>query len=149
MSSRTRPAIPLNLRNGIVPLAAWGTEPVVDPDCPGFWPTSLNLILVGIAAFSLTVAFQFVNLPVEFDASRRARQVLHSLGLVTPAEEPVVRQVLSAAGDDLRGRDLDQRPDAALLPVPRRRVRLARSGISLTGRGGRVLELLNTVGGSA
>jgi uncharacterized protein len=41
--------------------------------------------------------FQLVNLPVEFDASRRARQVLRSLGLITPGEEPVVRRVLSAA----------------------------------------------------
>jgi hypothetical protein len=57
----------------------------------------VNLILIGIAAFSLTVVFQLVTLPVEFDASRRARQALSSLGLITPSEEPVVRRVLSAA----------------------------------------------------
>ena len=63
----------------------------------GFTLANLNLIVVGIAAFALTVTFQLVNLPVEFDASRRARQSLSSLGLISPAEEPVVRQVLFAA----------------------------------------------------
>ena len=87
----------LDLRNGIVPLAAWGGNLSWILIALGFGLTSLNLVLVGIAAFSLTVVFQFVNLPVEFDASRRARQVLQSLGLITPAEEPVVRRVLSAA----------------------------------------------------
>ena len=38
-----------------------------------------------------------MTLPVEFDASRRARQMLRSLGLIAPQEEPVVRRVLSAA----------------------------------------------------
>jgi len=33
----------------------------------------------------------------QFDASRRAREALSSLGLIAPAEEPVVRRVLSAA----------------------------------------------------
>jgi uncharacterized protein len=87
----------LQLRNGIVPLAVWGGNLSWVLIVLGFALASLNLILVGIAAFSLTVVFQLVNLPVEFDASRRARQVLRSLGLVTPGEEPIVRQVLSAA----------------------------------------------------
>jgi Zn-dependent membrane protease YugP len=87
----------LKLRNGIVPLAAWGGNLSWILIALGFALTSLNLILVGIAAFSLTVLFQVVNLPVEFDASRRARQALRSLGLITTAEEPVIRRVLSAA----------------------------------------------------
>jgi uncharacterized protein len=87
----------LAFRNGIVPLAVWGGNLSWILLILGFALTSMNLILIGIAAFSLTVVSQLVTLPVEFDASRRARQGLTSLGLVTPREEPVVRQVLSAA----------------------------------------------------
>jgi len=87
----------LAFRNGIVPLAVWGGNLSWILLVLGFALTSMNLILIGIAAFSLTVVFQIVTLPVEFDASRRARQGLTALGLVTPREEPVVRQVLSAA----------------------------------------------------
>jgi len=87
----------LKLRNGIVPLAAWGGNLSWILIFAGFLLSSLNLIMAGIIAFSMTVVFQLVNLPVEFDASRRAREVLGALGLITPREEPVVRSVLSAA----------------------------------------------------
>ncbi len=57
-----------------------------------------GLIYVGIAAFSLTVLFQLVNLPVEFDASARAKRHLVAVGLVTgPDEEREVSRVLNAA----------------------------------------------------
>ena len=42
----------------------------------GFVLAFTGLIYVGIAVFSLTALFQIVNLPVEFDASRRAKQEL-------------------------------------------------------------------------
>lgn len=87
----------MTVRNGIVPLAVWGGNLSWVLILLGFALASANLILLGIAAFSLTVLFQLVNLPVEFDASRRARQALRSLGLIAPGEEPVVRRVLSAA----------------------------------------------------
>jgi len=78
-------------------LATWGGNLSWILIVLGFALASLNLIRIGIAAFSLTVLFQLVTLPVEFDASRRARQMLRSLGLIAPQEEPVVRRVLSAA----------------------------------------------------
>lgn len=87
----------MRLRNGIVPLAAWGGNLSWILILLGFALSSVNLIVIGIIAFSLTVLFQIVNLPVEFDASKRAREALRSIGLITPHEEPVVRQVLSAA----------------------------------------------------
>ena len=49
------------------------------------------------ASASATVLFQLVNLPVEFDASRRARQVLLSNGLITQDEDYYVKRVLDAA----------------------------------------------------
>ena len=55
------------------------------------------VVLIGIGAFSLTVLFQLVNLPVEFDASRRCRLMLVDHGLVTRQEDAVVKRVLDAA----------------------------------------------------
>jgi Zn-dependent membrane protease YugP len=43
------------------------------------------------------VLFQLVNLPVEFDASRRAREQLLATGLIAPEEEREVKRVLNAA----------------------------------------------------
>ena len=55
------------------------------------------VMLLGIGGFSLTVLFQLVNLPVEFDASRRARLMLVDHGIVTEQEDAVVKRVLDAA----------------------------------------------------
>jgi Zn-dependent membrane protease YugP len=87
----------LVMRNALVPLAGFGSNFSWIIILIGFALASLNLILVGIAVFSLTVIFQVVNLPVEFDASRRARLALVHAGLVTPAEEVEVARVLNAA----------------------------------------------------
>lgn len=87
----------LVLRNGLVPLASLGGNLSWIIMLVGFALASFQLILVGIAAFSLTVLFQLVNLPVEFDASRRARVALLETGLVTPEEDRVVAKVLNAA----------------------------------------------------
>lgn len=87
----------LKLRNGIVPLASFGGNASWILIVLGFVMASFNLIMAGIVAFSLTVLFQLINLPVEFDASRRAKILLRNLGLVTADEEPQVRKVLSAA----------------------------------------------------
>lgn len=56
-----------------------------------------TILIVGIALFSVTVLFQLVNLPVEFDASRRARIALVQDGIVTPEEDVEVKKVLDAA----------------------------------------------------
>jgi len=58
---------------------------------------SMTLIWAGILLFSTVVVFQLVNLPVEYDASRRARQQLWATGLITADEDQVVGKVLNAA----------------------------------------------------
>lgn len=87
----------LILRNLIVPVAGFGGSISWILIAIGFALSSLAMITVGIVAFSATVVFQLVNLPVEFDASRRARAALLSSGLVSPAEDKTVRKVLNAA----------------------------------------------------
>ena len=55
------------------------------------------VFLAGIVAFGATVAFQLVNLPVEFDASARAKVQLVNLGIISGPELPYVSKVLNAA----------------------------------------------------
>ncbi len=52
---------------------------------------------LGIILFAGTVFFQLVNLPVEIDASNRAKAELVTLGIVPAANMPVVNSVLNAA----------------------------------------------------
>jgi Zn-dependent membrane protease YugP len=87
----------MSLRNGLVPMAAFGGNTAWIIIFLGFMLHMFGLILVGIAVFSLTVLFQLVNLPVEFDASRRARIALVDGGLITAEEDQVVAKVLNAA----------------------------------------------------
>ena len=87
----------LVLRNGLVPLAGIGSNLSWIIIMAGFLLHLAGLIYVGIAAFAVTVVFQLVNLPVEFDASRRARRALVDAGLVTPEEDATVGKVLNAA----------------------------------------------------
>lgn len=56
-----------------------------------------GLFLVAIALYSIAVLFQIVTLPVEFDASRRAKRQLSDLGLVAATESGGVSSVLTAA----------------------------------------------------
>jgi Zn-dependent membrane protease YugP len=101
---------PLTMRNAIVPLAGIGSNLSIfiffigmftqsPPDRFGnvTWGLGQYLMLAAIILFSAVVLFQLINLPVEYDASRRARQTLVSEGIIAPAEEPIVGKVLSAA----------------------------------------------------
>lgn len=88
---------PLALRNGLVPLASLGSNLSYGILFLGFILGSMNLILAGIVAFSLVVITQLVNLPVEFDASSRAKALLIQNGVITGPELAPVSRVLSAA----------------------------------------------------
>ncbi|HEX2346615.1 MAG TPA: zinc metallopeptidase [Gaiellaceae bacterium] len=56
-----------------------------------------GFIVLAIALYSIAVLFQIVTLPVEFDASSRAKRQLNDLGLVIASEGAGVKSVLSAA----------------------------------------------------
>ena len=87
----------LVVRNAIVPLASLGSSASMILIFAGLLLHVTQLFILGVAAFSLTVFFQVVNLPVEFDASRRARIALQMTGLVRPEEDREVGRVLNAA----------------------------------------------------
>lgn len=88
---------PLAIRNAVVPVANFGGGISFFLLMAGALMGAANLILLGIVAYSAVVFFQLVNLPVEFDASRRAKAQLDSLGVVPLAQQEHVRSVLNAA----------------------------------------------------
>jgi hypothetical protein len=88
---------PLALRNGLVPVASIGSNVSVLFIILGFAVNWMQLAVAGVALFGAVVLFQLVNLPVEFNASSRARQILLSNGMVTVEEDKIVGRVLSAA----------------------------------------------------
>lgn len=63
----------------------------------GFLFGALNLVGLGIIFFSAAVLFQLVTLPVEFNASSRARKIMLQQGFITQQEERGVASVLNAA----------------------------------------------------
>jgi Zn-dependent membrane protease YugP len=87
----------LVVRNAIVPIAGLGSTVFWILILAGLFLGMFRLIIAGIIIFSLTVVFQVINLPVEFDASHRARQMLLSTGLISPDEDYEVGRVLNAA----------------------------------------------------
>jgi Zn-dependent membrane protease YugP len=56
-----------------------------------------NLALLGVALFAAIVLFQLATLPVEFGASRKAMAMLTTSGVISQAQTPVARKVLTAA----------------------------------------------------
>ncbi len=95
---------PLAIRNGLVPTASIGTQFSFVLIFVGVLMSSFGggtfgrlLAAAGLGLFGVVVLFQLVNLPVEFNASSRARAILVDQGIVTASEEPVVAKVLSAA----------------------------------------------------
>lgn len=89
---------PLTIRNAAVPVANFGSGIGILMIFVGLvFLHSPLLAWIGVALFSGTVFFQLVNLPVEFDASNRAKAQLVSLGIVPAEEMTHVNRVLNAA----------------------------------------------------
>jgi len=88
---------PLIVRNAAVPAARFGPGLSMVLFMLGFFMQNQNLIYLGIIAFAGLVFFQVVNLPVEFNASTRAKNVLNQLGMVDDQGAAAVRSVLNAA----------------------------------------------------
>lgn len=88
---------PLVIRNGIVPMASFGSNMSFFFIFLGAMLGSFGMVLLGVALFSVVVLFQLINLPVEFNASARAKSILMSSGLISPEEERTVSKVLDAA----------------------------------------------------
>lgn len=90
--------VPLQLRGAIVPAANFGATiswPLIILGV--FLGNSQILISLGILLFSVSVMFQLITLPVEFNASRRAVVILDDNGILDQSELRKTKKVLSAA----------------------------------------------------
>jgi hypothetical protein len=94
----------LQVRSGIVPLANIGSQLGTVLFMVGFLlmmflqsPIGMTIAWLGVILFSAAVAFTLVTLPVEFNASSRAREMLTRNGLINVEESRGVKNVLDAA----------------------------------------------------
>ena len=88
---------PFRLRSAMFPAVAFASKAWLVLLMIGIFARVTGLAQFAIILFAVVVLFQLVTLPVEFDASRRAKQQLHTLGLLGAGEEQGASQVLGAA----------------------------------------------------
>ena len=90
---------PIKLRAAIIPVTNIGSRMALPLILLGLLFSSFGdtLIYLGIGCFPLSLVFQLVTLPVEFNASRRALQAIESGNLLTEEEQKGARKTLTAA----------------------------------------------------
>lgn len=93
---------PIKLRAAIIPITNIGSKLAMPLILLGLLfsfgeSVSYGFVYAGIACFSLSLVFQLVTLPVEFNASRRAMQAIESGELLTTEEQKGARKTLTAA----------------------------------------------------
>lgn len=89
--------LPLRLRSGLVPLANLGSTLAFVLFTLGFLFRWAGFFWIGVLLFTAAVLFALVTLPVELNASRRARAMLSNTGLVSIQEMDATKAVLSGA----------------------------------------------------
>ena len=89
---------PVKLRTAIIPITNIGSRLALPLILLGIlFGLSHNFIYVGIGCFALSLVFQLVTLPVEFNASRRAMEAIESAGILSEEEQKGARKTLTAA----------------------------------------------------
>lgn len=89
---------PLKLRMAIVPVTAFASNILWFVFIAGFIFHMTGLIKIALLCFLVMIVFQLITLPVEFDASRRAKIILQQMGMVQAGQEMAgVNRVLNAA----------------------------------------------------
>lgn len=93
---------PIKVRAAIIPVTNFGSKLAMPLILLGilfgaFGNYSYTLVYIGIACFALSLVFQLITLPVEFNASRRAMQAIENTGLLTQEEQRGAKKTLSAA----------------------------------------------------
>ena len=89
--------VPLYVRSAIVPAVSFGAPMSEVLLFLGIFLSVKPLLILGILAFSLIVVFQFITLPVEFNASSRAKRLCVEAGIIDEEERIGVDRVLNAA----------------------------------------------------
>jgi len=89
--------LPLQLRSALVPVTQFSSHAAYIFILIGFLFRAMMLAKLGVLLFAVAVVFALVTLPVEWDASARAKRQMVSAGIVSPAEAADAGQVLNAA----------------------------------------------------
>ena len=93
---------PIKLRAAIIPITNFGSKIAMPLILIGILLSALGdisytFVYLGIAAFSLSLVFQLITLPVEFNASRRAMEAIEHANILTEEEQRGARKTLTAA----------------------------------------------------
>lgn len=88
---------PFKVRSSLVPLATLGARFGLPAAMMGFMFGAPLFIQIGVLTYLGALIFQFATLPVEFNASKRARNQLDDLKLVDETDKQGVKEMLSAA----------------------------------------------------
>ncbi len=93
---------PIKLRAAIIPVTNLGSRLAMPLILLGlllaaFEDVSYTFVYIGIACFGLSLLFQLITLPVEFNASRRAMAAIKDSELLTAEEQRGARKTLTAA----------------------------------------------------
>lgn len=89
--------VPIKIRNKILPLANIGSKAGIPLAILGYFLNFEPLALVGVVFFAFAVVFQLATLPVEFNASKRALEVISDVDILNEQEKKGAKNVLSAA----------------------------------------------------
>lgn len=87
----------MGLRSMLLPVTIVGQNIAPILFMVGFAMNSMGLVRIGVALFALAVLFAIVTLPIEWDASARAKCYMTESGIVTALEYPHAAKVLNAA----------------------------------------------------
>ncbi|WOO39280.1 zinc metallopeptidase [Rubellicoccus peritrichatus] len=88
----------LQLRMSLIPITNFASSLLPFVIIGGFFFGMFGLIKLGVLVYLVLTIFQLVTLPVEFDASRRAKLQLAGLGIISEDEKKGVAETLTAAG---------------------------------------------------
>ena len=93
---------PIKIRAAIIPITNFGSKLAMPLILLGLVLSfmanlSFTLVYLGIACFALSLVFQLITLPVEFNASRRAMETIDQAELLTAEERKGAKKTLKAA----------------------------------------------------
>lgn len=89
--------VPLQIKSWLVPAVNFGSKLSFPVIFLGMILSRQNLLNIGLVLFALTLVFQIVTLPVEFNASARALHVLEESGMLIGEENAQAKAMLKAA----------------------------------------------------
>ncbi len=88
---------PIKVRNAVIPVTRFGSSAGLFIAIAGYIFGFEPLISIGLLLYFFIVIFQFVTLPVEFNASSRALKVINETNMLTADELPQAKKMLTSA----------------------------------------------------